>query len=600
MIVQLTPAPYSNTDTDENRAIDILKYKLNGQYIKSDIKSRDKMPNVDGYLEIVDDKQIPIGKIEIQIKKIPQNSTHYDCEKKLFAYSSTTTLPVILICVDIINEVIFWKQIQQELIIGKEHQNSFRIHFSQDDTIDKRLIYLGRWKAIIEDYKQRLGEYQALKERLEEIANLTVPLDGMSEDDISAIQTFIDELNHLLDYEYPVIKRLVFRNLWKIGVAIHFYTEQQLAYSLYSLKNGKSEPLVKYIATPFDHIFHNKASYGFLHHLSRENNPLKTNPKLLAKQFLYERIRDVLHKKQLLTNNEYLCREYLFNIIDKYYHCLGLEKKESYSLEELSHAFNVYLPIWYMTGLKLLYDSQPDYPTFITPRQVEDNLRIIHSREYRRLDSEVKMKIHDNIPVSSSITDTLFLMFKEAHETLSYLEDEGLNVIYRLYKEKDFNLIKGNGCSWIWEFYHEKDLKHNLFTLLTNFEKVYSDTLKLNQFRDPKYNFFEEFEKIIFVYGITQEGHFKGCPYFNAFFLKTLQTDNAPKVEIYDEKDIHITYCNDLIVFNGKEYLFKKECEYSADFVCEETPMLNFIYTILKRKIDSILQRIQREQFSQD
>jgi len=48
--------------------------------VKPDLKGRDKHPNTDGTLELVDDLGIPIGKLDIQVRKIPPSEKHYDCD----------------------------------------------------------------------------------------------------------------------------------------------------------------------------------------------------------------------------------------------------------------------------------------------------------------------------------------------------------------------------------------------------------------------------------------------------------------------------------------------------------------------------------------
>jgi hypothetical protein len=67
----LRPAGYSSTDAAEVEAINVLRAALDPTRIKADLKERDKHPNTDGYLELVDDHGIPVGKLEVQVRKIP-------------------------------------------------------------------------------------------------------------------------------------------------------------------------------------------------------------------------------------------------------------------------------------------------------------------------------------------------------------------------------------------------------------------------------------------------------------------------------------------------------------------------------------------------
>jgi hypothetical protein len=77
----VAPAAYSPTDHSESRAINCLNDLLDDPSIKSHIVQRDKTPNVDGFVELVDDRSIPIGKIEVQVKYLN------NADRRRMAYS---------------------------------------------------------------------------------------------------------------------------------------------------------------------------------------------------------------------------------------------------------------------------------------------------------------------------------------------------------------------------------------------------------------------------------------------------------------------------------------------------------------------------------
>lgn len=74
------PSAYPPTDTSEHEALATLLGILHLDMVKPDLKGRDKHPNTDGTLELVDDLGIPIGKLDIQVRKIPPSEKHYDCD----------------------------------------------------------------------------------------------------------------------------------------------------------------------------------------------------------------------------------------------------------------------------------------------------------------------------------------------------------------------------------------------------------------------------------------------------------------------------------------------------------------------------------------
>ncbi len=94
---RIRPAAYPQTDTPEVAAVATFEFLANHKNLKLDVWKRDKIPNIDGYIEIVDDLGYPVGKLEVQIKKLPDRELRMQCPLKLFAYSEKTGNP-ILIC----------------------------------------------------------------------------------------------------------------------------------------------------------------------------------------------------------------------------------------------------------------------------------------------------------------------------------------------------------------------------------------------------------------------------------------------------------------------------------------------------------------------
>ncbi len=119
------PAPYPNTDAAEVDAVNTFNSLINTKFVKSDIRTRDKVPNVDGTIELVDESRVPYGKIEVQIRKVPTGATSYSCPSTLVAYSTVSTLPFILICVDPEGKKAFWRKISATMPEYREGQKSF-------------------------------------------------------------------------------------------------------------------------------------------------------------------------------------------------------------------------------------------------------------------------------------------------------------------------------------------------------------------------------------------------------------------------------------------------------------------------------------------
>ncbi len=102
-IIKSSPAKYPKTNTAESDAIVIFENIINRQNVKTHINKMDKIPNYDGYLEITEDDQTPIGIIFVQLKKLSDDELKdpkYQCQSKFLSYCETSNFPVLLIVVD--------------------------------------------------------------------------------------------------------------------------------------------------------------------------------------------------------------------------------------------------------------------------------------------------------------------------------------------------------------------------------------------------------------------------------------------------------------------------------------------------------------------
>jgi len=118
-IVDCDPAPYPLTNTPEIKAVVGLIYILDLNCVKPDAKFLDKVPNTDGILELVNQYQTPIGKLEVQIKVLGSKNIEtpkYQCSKPFLAFCEQSILPVLLIVVDIQNQIAYWEHISIDII----------------------------------------------------------------------------------------------------------------------------------------------------------------------------------------------------------------------------------------------------------------------------------------------------------------------------------------------------------------------------------------------------------------------------------------------------------------------------------------------------
>jgi len=109
-IINSEPAKYSKTDTSEADALAVFNFIIDRKQVKIHLQQRDKIPNYDGNLEITKDDQTPIGKLEVQMKKLDEgnkDNPKYQCELSFLSYCEQSLMPILLVVVDTKNNLAF-------------------------------------------------------------------------------------------------------------------------------------------------------------------------------------------------------------------------------------------------------------------------------------------------------------------------------------------------------------------------------------------------------------------------------------------------------------------------------------------------------------
>lgn len=293
------------------------------------LSSNDKTPNIDGYIELLDDTQRTCGKIAVQVKTVnvrDQGKKLFPCPTSLFGYAYNTTDIVFLFAVDHANKWLLCKHISSELIklhSDKSSQETITVHFSDDEVItpsnvEKFLTHLKRlcnYKSqLFFNSESILEENKLLKSKIMELnPNPT----SLSSSDIKEIQTFYECYNSLLDNEFFVVKEAIFRNVWKRGIAVSEYTDSSLEYSLFNIKEGElMNPIVQ---IPKINFFASTDGfkYDFAQH-SGASNPIKENPQKLALALIKGHVDKFLKRKEIIPANITFLKEYAFDYLSEY------------------------------------------------------------------------------------------------------------------------------------------------------------------------------------------------------------------------------------------------------------------------------------------
>lgn len=193
-------AIYTQNARSDYQSVTILRLILDSNKVICDVKDNDKVPNYDGYLDLINHNGEPLGKLEVQVKTLKKRykKPSYSIKRKLIEYVvKSAQLPVLLIAVDQLNKKVFWEHLSiqktMELLIELDQTNnkSKTIYFPEVNEVTVNAPY-SAWVELASDYKRRIDE----NEKFESIA----------------IEFKIDKNTHLLN-QFEQLNEILYREL---------------------------------------------------------------------------------------------------------------------------------------------------------------------------------------------------------------------------------------------------------------------------------------------------------------------------------------------------------------------------------------------------
>lgn len=582
------PAPYTNTDTAETGAITVLRTLVDGHLVKLDVKERDKVPNTDGTAELVDEAQIPIGKLDVQVKKIPKGQRYFPCEVELFAYSEATTLPVLLICVDVEAKVAFWRRVSTSCPEYKPDQGTCRLKFDERvDAIGPASNYYSRWLELVKDYQKRITEFPFLKTKVDQ----EIGLANVPSADVAYFQQYVDKVNRLLDFDFPIVKQQFFADVWKLGVGICSANPDRVHYRIYAIANGANAPLVSsFIGQPLDGFLPPVAPNVVSATTSGSGSEIESTwtdrthlkaADLQATDFVSKWVRKMVDQKLFHLAGTSSAREYLFKFVDRYAHCLGLPESDKFKIADLNYAFRVYLPGWYCLASRRYYEINAGViPAGVFPSF--ENIAGMHPREERPTTEQVQSILDRPGRIPPMFVSTESFSFQTIAQALDYLIAENVAEIERPYR-------KPTGFRpHIWDGFTPEDMRANVTTILEESVRNYGAFVGVNSLEQLKSRYLDENVALIFVGKISEWTRGKVTPVLEHYFV-----DNADKklskVVVLDENEgrfdtapgsgtVSVDGLSRTIISNGGEL---------ADDLFEDHPILVRTYDMLRRDLEA-------------
>lgn len=533
---ETTPAAYPETDEDEQITIQILEQCF-GDEIKSHIDSRDKVPNHDGHIEIVDSDGSPLGRIVVQVKKLPEGNIEpprKQIKTKHLAYCRAVIEPFILILVDTEEEVGYWKHITRDWFKneGLDSQESKVVRTDKQNCIkvdDQK--YKSDWAGIIEKTKRKVEDYEKLRE-LKERSNSAI---GKEKEEFERIHEFLDEYHGLLESDFESLKEQRFPNVWKFGFGSIEYSQNSLHYTLYPIYASENDAQIREINPSWEEIENLGASKrrGIPH-----DNPIHRKPEDFAYDVIRNQVEDQIRDRDLdLSENHFSAMEYVYPFVDKYSELLGLEDQEEYSVEAVREGYYRFLQFWLTEAMS---DILRDHNIGEVGTSIQGYLKSDLGERGERLHrtASVKTQEADSDPPRHRIHGP---DFDQAllEKLIDSLVESPLETLEKPFQEEDLDRESVDSVDGIWDLYSNETLFQNALTYYTEFPKEYQNVVSQNfpsteeELKYPPTNFL-----VVMVNPSNMKGGIGGGWSTKRYWLKSDYDDL--RVEVHREEDDEI------------------------------------------------------------
>lgn len=594
------PAKQPKSNSQDTQAVGIIMALL-GKHdrVVPDIKAIDKYPNIDGHVQIKDDEDYPIGTIAISVKpvNVKRDGLTFDCPVSILAYAAID--PTILLGVDKQTNKVYWMYLDSYELNSIDYENNEktkRVEFAADHLISKsRKEYIEHWAAIVDKNRQRLTGYDAKEKELADILKSTNRIVGKHDERFIQLHTFVDELNNLLDHDFPTIKKFFYPSAWKIGIAYEKYEENELAYSLYPIHISQNDVQIKEID---DALVKAIRSHGLRFRAMMTKNPVMARPKEYAKELISEDVMKLVNHRLLRTSgNDVLAREFIFAFIDKFQVQLGImpEVKDRQNVRVLNFAFGNYFPLWIEEAYKLLLLKKRNniadrvkrngyYDPDILGEIMPDELEEIQGKVSQRLNEK-----SGTYRVANSRLDVG--VFVKSLEYVTSLNNKGN--VDRLYRKADRARIARVGSHWIWDQLSKEDAEENLQTVMDCLPGAYDHVVQANFPKLTQELDLFEGANVIYVSADIKDKYtgMATAPTYKMYFVNEPGRKDR-SIEVIDA-DVAKKY-EELVWSSTKRdrapFKIVSASHSSLDFLYNPTPLANLIYTILAERLKDYFQ----------
>lgn len=536
----------------------MLRSLLDTKRVRHDLREGDKTPNLDGYIVLIDDTAHPIGKIEVQIKSLPSGATSYRCSSSLVAYSQeSTTLPVILVCVDSKNTRAYWKQVSEYMNGYDRAQQTFTVNF--DDALDMinrsdSCSCYHRWSELTEEYRERIQRYP-----------LIVPAPGQKRKGSlgpthwDAVQRYADALNGLLEDHFKVVMKLLFPGVWKLGVGTGIIDDEYVLCQLSSIPRGEPAPVIFRLpdeVTPrsFDQNVHTS--------IVQARSKFLAGPEQCAREYVFGLVRDLWRAQAFPIFGVEMASDVVLAFVQQYHHWLELPPDaDEYDIEDLSRAFGPRLSR--STGL-------------VAARMMPgpSGMRVVD------LDSALNRpapgsKVGVNGTAGPFVITSKRVPVRRALESLALVSTTGVRIVTRRFRARDLE-YQPPPNNFIWSCYsHEREVE-NARAILNRVLSDYEVFVRGKGFHLESSPYLDRTVSVLFEY-CPFEG--RRDPEIHEWHVHDPQCA-LKKATMLDPDPTRPSHATKLTV-NNSSFEVIRTVKRSADFLFLLCPLSNFVYRLL-------------------
>ena len=362
------PKRWSESSRIEERAVtDLARAFLDNPRLRPFFLHNDKTPNHDGYF-LLDEPDLPCGLLVVQIRGteaafLKGLKVHVDLHFCAFCHEAV--LAGVFFYVSLQLKCARWVAIGPRTLLAfkaalqRSGQQSITVsadgEFSLDGAVPDDTIR--RWRALADEHLEayrrgwtavsQLQRERLISQRLQLLAvraHEELP-------EFASIHDFLDALNYALDGSFRCLKKLVWADAWKIGIAYDQNDADGLSYGLFPIARDANDLLVKRLPSGVL----NRVFGSLMPTLTdRKPNPL-SRPQEFALEVLREFCKEFLEDLILSNGPTHLIAERLAFLVQRIRDVLALPAQGDVSLDTLRAA--VYRHI--KEGLLQIIDRLP-------------------------------------------------------------------------------------------------------------------------------------------------------------------------------------------------------------------------------------------------